>query len=1466
MTLLARRQQNTLFFKSLIKGISFLIFYCLLSQMLYASWFDNTISKLFSFNVPKNILELVNKNIPGNLQAKSIEYILPNKIKITDLQVIKDNKEIVLAGKNIELSISLPSLLTKNIIIKEALIDGLFFNYKILKGSHNVIDVFSDNKKNDKADKSSLRISIANVDLKNATFEMEHDSGVSIFAQNISVQGNFWIEKGPFLVELSKVLIPQGAISAAGLDLPLSNMKVEGLLISDKKVYAKNLQCLYENSPLNASGTVFIDEDYYDVKAYLNRLGNKWPTGLPKLFFLPPSFEAKIDLSGKLADPLIKVDIITKNTQIKSLNIDSIKSKVVVSKDAIIVNEADIITNKKTLIKALGKVDLNDKKYDFKANINNIQSQEIVNFLEISLDTSGVISTEALINGDYNKNHIINLAFNGVMNEGKIWDIKLSNKTFFNTNLQYDFSSLVNIKNAEIKNNNSTLNFLGKIYGDNKPMQFTYKANIKNINQYLSVPSNLNINNIYNNGKIIVDKKRVFIESLLGINNLQYNNIIINNFKSNLEIVDSDLKITNIDAQANLGQLLGEIHVKDIFTSKKISSDLNIKNFDTNILNKKLKGLVDADIKINGDLLNPDISSNIKVTNLFYNDYVLGDGSFNAKCDLKKCDFVKFFIYGSLCNIESEKIHYDINTQEMNGELLVNNFELNTVLKSVNNKIFGFIQGKIALKGTLNKPYIIGNFLAQDVIFAKNKLGMGPLKLVITHDELENSKEKDLVFSLSTQLKDNYALSSLQLSYAYFTKRINAQANIENLPITSLKINKNLPKINGILSAKLLASGDIDNPFVNIDSYLNNVFLDNQNKEKNLFGPIISSFSLKEHNVNINACASLSFNTKETICSEKMDIALVANGTLKNKLLDLELESNFFIPNVENFLVNLKKDFATLSATGNIKSHIKYDESFNHETHISIEELSGSMPNIPNINLGDSLEITINNDDIFLSKTAKILFYPGLFQVSGGIYKENINLSLNGDAPLAITKFFLPFIQKAEGFAKGNLSIKGILSKPILDGSIIFTKNAKIFPKKWVQPITPQGSLKFSPYGKGFVISAEKINLLVGNGNLVISSKFLNSYGENKDLFDLSIKGKNIVLSDNNDFIEGDFNISIIQDQNEQKIIKGDIVINDGYALRKFNLKNFIANVASSYKTSSFNIPIDAKLDLSLLINRFVFDAKMLNIDINTVINGQVYSNSTLSSPKFTGNLFIKEGQIVFPSTSFDLVDTQINLDENSNKVFDPIIELSSVAELSHLDFPILSKDTSIEMSLNGSLDKLDLSFKPISGDVKLSQLKIFLLLLSPKALDGIDSSGENVLFQGAKNAALMLSKEMFLRPLTEEIQDLIEGKTYTKIQFGSSIDDQNINLSLLWKLGARIEFEGNYNYKRQKNEKKLGINEFVIDADDVLGNIKINLLLLDHKPFGPLFFQTSFGAIDVKEGSLNSKASIKLIYRIFDK
>ena len=99
MRLLARRQQNRLFFRPIGLCLAFYFF----SQILYASSFYDKLSSLFSFNMPLNILELVNKNIPGKMSAKSIEYILPNKIKIQDLEVIKDEKEVVLAAKYVEL-------------------------------------------------------------------------------------------------------------------------------------------------------------------------------------------------------------------------------------------------------------------------------------------------------------------------------------------------------------------------------------------------------------------------------------------------------------------------------------------------------------------------------------------------------------------------------------------------------------------------------------------------------------------------------------------------------------------------------------------------------------------------------------------------------------------------------------------------------------------------------------------------------------------------------------------------------------------------------------------------------------------------------------------------------------------------------------------------------------------------------------------------------------------------------------------------------------------------------------------------------------------------------------------------------------------------------------------------------------------------------------------------------------------
>ena len=291
---------------------------------------------------------------------------------------------------------------------------------------------------------------------------------------------------------------------------------------------------------------------------------------------------------------------------------------------------------------------------------------------------------------------------------------------------------------------------------------------------------------------------------------------------------------------------------------------------------------------------------------------------------------------------------------------------------------------------------------------------------------------------------------------------------------------------------------------------------------------------------------------------------------------------------------------------------------------------------------------------------------------------------------------------------------------------------------------------------------------------------------------------------------------------------------------------------------------MDVNIDIG--VRQFRASARMLNIDIDTILSGQLRVLGRIDHPKITGSLAVMEGKINFPAISFDLYESRIDLNEESDKIFDPIISLSSTQELSKEEFPQLSRDTTIQLELKGNASRLMMELKPIRGDMKLNQTRIFLFLLMPATLGS--KSGENqmdVIKRGAQNAAYAFSGEVFVRPLTNELQELLEGPK-TQIQFGSAFEPGGISLRMTWKLGSRIEAQGAYWYKT--DDARVLSADSSLEVDNFpLGDLKLKLLLFDHKPFGPLFFEGSFGANRlIGTNSFETRAALRLNYRVLSR
>ena len=145
------------------------------------------------------------------------------------------------------------------------------------------------------------------------------------------------------------------------------------------------------------------------------------------------------------------------------------------------------------------------------------------------------------------------------------------------------------------------------------------------------------------------------------------------------------------------------------------------------------------------------------------------------------------------------------------------------------------------------------------------------------------------------------------------------------------------------------------------------------------------------------------------------------------------------------------------------------------------------------------------------------------------------------------------------------------------------------------------------------------------------------------------------------------------------------------------------------YESSKLFETLNMHVDLDIVVRQFKASARMLNMDMDATLRGNLGVEGLISNPRFKGALFISEGNITFPSISFPLLESQIVFDDNAKQSFDQQIDIVAVQDLEFEDYPAqIKEDTSIELAIRGNMEKLNLDLRAIRGDTRLSKLKFF--------------------------------------------------------------------------------------------------------------------------------------------------------------
>lgn len=1451
----------------------YIIFVMLIGMPVHSQSFLDNIRKLFSFGVSSSILDTVNEKIVGSLRAKNIRFVLPNKLELDDFEVLDEAGERVLFGQRVLATVSLLSLMSNNIVISDAFVEAPFFNYKIKNSIHNVVKIFESKVKAPSNKKSKLRVTIARVRVNRGRFIMEHDAGVKISATDIEASGNFWVENGPFGVDISQVSISQGSIHVRGMNLPITKLVAKNLWISDEKVSTSDLSAHYEHAKLTGNGTVFIAQDYYDISAHLSAPENTYPQGLKPLPFLPPTFNADVKLAGPLTDPQIQVQARTGSTSIRNLRVNESQISVGINKNRIVVDSSVFSIGSQGTIQAEGTYDIGKSNFSFESVQKNIESADLLQFLSLNIGSRGTIDARTSLRGSIGpKKPVFNITTVGHIREGSLDHITLGNRTNFELSADYVENTRVHVKRLKVSDDLGLRLSGSGLINLPKEGKFNYEIAGSSLRRYWpSLAHDLTAENFQSKGNIAWHDKSLSALGNFKSKKIGFRGHALNDAEFDFDLKDQILIIQRAFAHLHEGSLKADVTLRNLHDNPKIEGtteldNVNLSDLAKSFIETNIQGRINATVGLSGSLQAPELRFSAQLSNLIIDKLVAPPAQLQGSFANDVISITRLSAASLLGNVMGDNLSLNLKSGRLNGSLYLADCNIAGWLSSYFAHVEGFISGPVHIGGTRASPHIIGPLNAKNIKFMGHQVGSGPLSVSIRREYLQsNSKIEDLVFSVSTLLEEKGARNSFQFAMGLSKQTINAQGEMLNFPFdtTTIPDVKLKTGIRGLLDAHISAQGYLKEISLSATITANQyTFFDpsvrggGANAKKD-HGPATIALKMENGLLDLNFVASLG--------EQKESLTLSLYGPCDLSSCDLELVGVLDHDHLEDVFLGLRKELASVSALASMNGKISKQEHdpWSFEGEIRINRLIASLPAIPRIELDKPVTISLGRHGLLFHNNASFSFSPGELQVGGSFSEQAIDLDLKGAIPLILLRLVAPIVQRANGLARGQLKISGSLAAPVFDGHVAPEPGAEVTFNKWFESLeVKEGAIVFEKTSpSSFRSEFRAIKLGLGDGRLSIDG----SIDKNQSIFDLQIEGSNIVLKNQGQYIEADLNCRTVKDAQGVSVLKGTVVVTDGHVHRQFDLRNFEALALNSQNqaTPQFIESLSMNIDLDIAIRHFTASARMLNIDIDTILTGQLKAQGPLNLPKFSGNLAVSEGKITFPATTFDLYESRIDLDEHAERGFNPRISITTSQDFEKDEYPLLQRDTTVQLSLTGDLDRLKMELRPISGDMKLSQTKIFLMLLMPRSLSSDPNEG---IRQSAQNAAMAFSGEVFLRPLTNELTELLEGKTKTRFQIGSALEPGGISLRMNWKIGPRIEAQGSYmyideNYRRVSSEHK----SFLTDQYP-LGDIKLKLMLFDHKPFGPLFFESSFGANRLREGAYEPRGVFRLSYRILSK
>lgn len=352
----------------------------------------------------------------------------------------------------------------------------------------------------------------------------------------------------------------------------------------------------------------------------------------------------------------------------------------------------------------------------------------------------------------------------------------------------------------------------------------------------------------------------------------------------------------------------------------------------------------------------------------------------------------------------------------------------------------------------------------------------------------------------------------------------------------------------------------------------------------------------KAHKLRLDLCANLANATGALVCQDPGLVVSLA-GPFSAGEFSFKVSGHVDHEHLENIFPPLKKELVTLNAAASITGRIakQRNKSVSVFANVNVARLEASLPSIPTIKLLKPVDIVLRDTGIEIEDVAELAFAPGNLKVRGSVGREELDVHLDGQIPLVVSRFFVPIIQRSEGLAKGDVTLSGSFSQPLIEGTIVPEPRSVITFKKWLEAMEfREGAVSFhktSP--SSFITKFDNFKLGLGDGRLSVNGNFDKHYArkdaEAKSTFDLAVTGSNIVVRDKLDYVEADFTINTTHSTDSGAIVNGEITVTDGSAHRQFNLRNFVAQAQEGVRpglAKALNA-VDMKIALDIAVRQF---------------------------------------------------------------------------------------------------------------------------------------------------------------------------------------------------------------------------------------------------------------------------------------